>query len=220
MKLLVKIATRSRPKKIVDILQKYVATISNHDQTSIVVSYDDDDITMDADVVAQCSAISPMITMVSGMSLNKIDACNRDVPADGWDVLILGSDDMVPMVNGWDEIVRVAMHNNYPDTDGCLWFNDGHQPRICTYSIIGKKYYDRFGYIYQPEYTSLWCDNEYTEVAQRDLKITYSDIVLFFHDHPMWTNERHKMDAQYRFTESFYTKDREVYMRRKKLGFP
>ena len=54
----------------------------------------------------------------------------------------------------------------YPNTDGVLWFNDGNQGnRLNTLCILGKKYYERFNYIYHPDYTSLWADNEFMDVA-------------------------------------------------------
>jgi hypothetical protein len=77
------------------------------------------------------------------------------------------------------------MKENYPDTDGVLWFNDGHQGnKLNTLCILGKKYYKRFNYIYQPEYKSLWADNEFTDVANLLEKQTYFSEVIIKHEHP------------------------------------
>jgi len=81
-----------------------------------------------------------------------------------------------------------------------------------TMSIIGRKYYKGDGYIYNPEYQSLWCDVEATEVAHMRGKYKYmgDDIILFAHHHPAWGFCLH--DEQYRKTESpyYWQKDRQV----------
>ena len=75
-------------------------------------------------------------------------------------IVLLASDDMIPMEKGFDNIIIDKMKNYYPDTDGVLWFNDGYQgDKLNTLCILGKKYYDRFGYIYNPEYISVLSDN-------------------------------------------------------------
>jgi hypothetical protein len=89
--------------------------------------------------------------IVVGRSCGKIGAINRDMDlAPPFDILLLASDDMIPIVKGYDRIIR----DNMPlDTDRVLHFNDGHRTdSLNTLCILGKKYYDRFGYIYYPEY--------------------------------------------------------------------
>lgn len=222
MKLLVKMPTRSRGHKFVSILKSYIDTCDDLENTRFLVSYDLDDQTMTSEVVSECISLTKTpIVMVGGYSKNKIDACNRDVNDYGkdWDVILLASDDMVPQCKGWDTIVRRAMSRHFNDTDGALWFNDGHQDRICTFSIMGKKYYDRFGYIYHPDYTSLWCDNEFTDVGLRLEKLVKYPLVLFYHNHPMWTGNRSLNDALYDKNESYYKLDKLVYERRKAKDF-
>ena len=138
---------------------------------------------------------------------------NRDVPESDWDILVVMSDDMVCITHGWDDIIRQDMNENFPDTDGVLHYNDGNQKaNVMTMSIIGRKYYKRDGYIYNPEYQSLWCDVEATEVAHMRGKYKYMGdaTILFAHHHPAWGFCLH--DEQYRKTESpyYWQKDRQV----------
>jgi hypothetical protein len=158
-------------------------------------------------------------TVFQGMSANKIDACNRDIKqVEGWDILLLASDDMIPQVHGWDNIIREKMKSHYPDTDGCLWFNDGYTgEKLNTLCCLGREYYERFGYIYNPAYSSLWADNEYTEVAQSLNRITYFPEVIIKHEHPVWKGD--PQDALYKHNESFYRADEKVYKERKALKF-
>ncbi|MFK5283673.1 hypothetical protein ACI3PL_29270, partial [Lacticaseibacillus paracasei] len=68
---------------------------------------------------------------------------------------------------GFDELLRAYFLQFFRDFDGVLHLPDGKiKHELCTYSIMGRAYFERFGYIYHPDYTSLWCDNEFTEVAQ------------------------------------------------------
>ena len=81
----------------------------------------------------------------------------------------------------------------------------------------GKKYYDRFGYIYHPHYNSVWCDNEFMDVGNILKKQTYIDEVIIEHQHPDWgyglRDEIHttnQMNEQYDFM---------VYNKRKSINF-
>ena len=104
-----------------------------------------------------------------------------------FDIVLLASDDMVPMVKGYDTIIKNRMKETYPDTDGVLWFNDGYKGKeLNTLCILGKKYYDRFGYIYHPSYNSVWCDNEFMDVANILGRQTYFNEVIIRHQHPDW----------------------------------
>jgi hypothetical protein len=129
------------------------------------------------------------IKVVIGNSLSKIDAVNRDLNGfeKEWDILLLASDDMIPQVKGYDKIIKDNMLFNYPDTDGILWFNDGFQGnRLNTLCILGKKYYKRFNYIYNPEYRSCWSDNEFMVVGNLLKRQSYIDQVIIKHEHPDW----------------------------------
>jgi hypothetical protein len=89
---------------------------------------------------------------------------------------------MIPEFSGYDSALRDNMEHYFPDTDGVLWFNDGFQKHnLNTLCILGRKYYQRFGYIYHPAYKSLWCDNEFTVVASLLKKQLYFDKVIIRH---------------------------------------
>ena len=64
---------------------------------------------------------------------SKIAAYNAISPDPEWDIVLAASDDMWCIQTGWDSIIREAMSQHFPDLDGCLWFSDGRQDRICTF---------------------------------------------------------------------------------------
>jgi hypothetical protein len=84
-------------------------------------------------------------------------------------------------------------------------------------SIIGRKYYDKYNYIYHPSYISLWCDNEYTIVAKNQQKMIYFEEIIFVHNHP--SNVGGIVDEQLKKTESFAEIDYNNFMNRQKNNF-
>lgn len=94
------------------------------------------------------------------------------------DIIIVTSDDFEPIWQ-WDlEILKVVEGKE----DWILKTQDGTQPWIITLPIMDRKYYERFGYVYNPSYVHMFCDCEMTHVA--DLlgrKLTSS--LLFKHNH-------------------------------------
>ena len=191
---------------------------TDRNNINYLISIDSDDPTMTPQVLDDAQNVSN-VTIKSGKSHSKIHACNRDMETNtGWDIVILVSDDMVPQLDGWDEILRQSMTKHFPDTDGALWFNDGYQPRTCTLTVFGKAYYDRFGWLYHPDYHSLFCDNEQTEVGLSLGKLYYSEIVLFKHEH-FANNSTVKRDKLYDRNEALFNIDKQTYEIRKAKGF-
>jgi hypothetical protein len=84
-------------------------------------------------------------------------------------------------------------------------------------AIMGREYYDRFKYVYHPNYKSLWCDNEMTEVSKMLGAYKYVNEQIVNHMHPAYGKGH--FDEQYRYTESFGGVDRETYLKRKQNNF-
>jgi hypothetical protein len=219
MKLLVKYPTRSRPDLFLKNIADYTRLSANKDITYLV-SYDIDDKLMTKKVIERAKKINKNIIFCCGVSKSKIHACNRDLEVvKEWDILLLISDDMFVKKFGWDAEIINQMKINYPDTDGCLWFHDGSKQKvISTLSCIGRRYFDKFGYIYHPDYKSFFCDNEYTEVAKLSNKIKFIDNVIIKHEHPHWGGEV-KNDLLYKENSKHWKHDQDLYSQRKPKGF-
>jgi hypothetical protein len=105
------------------------------------------------------------------------------------------------------------------DLDRVLFFNDGYLGRkLNTMCIMGRKYYERFGYIYHPSYQSLWCDNEFMIVADKLDKQDYFDLCLFKHEH-FSTNQAVKCDALMNHNQKFYHSDKRNFDKRQANNF-
>lgn len=219
MKLLIKFPTRQRPEKFLRMLRKYTDLLADKEEYAIIITADLDDTTMNTPEMREEIAAFPQTRIIFGNSKSKIEAVNADIPTDeAWDILLLASDDMDPVVPGFDMVIRQKMTEHYPDTDGVLFFNDGAQgENLNTLSIMGRRYYDRFGYIYHPDYISFFCDNEFTEVANTLNKMTYFPEVIIKHRH--FYNEKEKPDALYRQNGRFNSVDRKTFQKRKAKGF-
>jgi hypothetical protein len=220
MKLLIKFPTRGRKDKFFSTLNIYHNNCEDIENTEFLISIDSDDTEMNLEEVVNRISSYKNTKVVVGNSLSKIDAVNRDLNEfeNKWDILLLASDDMIPQVKGYDIIIKDNMLFNYPDTDGVLWFNDGFQGnRLNTLCILGKKYYERFNYIYHPDYKSCWSDNEFMAVGNILNKQSYLDQVIIKHEHPDWGYG--KNDFVHQKNVSDFNYDLNVYNTRKNINF-
>jgi len=217
MKLLIKFPTRNRPNKFLKVLDTYVKNLDDKN-TKIIVTCDLDDVTMTEECIKDVIEQYPNVVLCYGKNKSKIDAVNADLIDVEFDIVLLASDDMIPKVKGFDTIIKNKMKEHYPDTDGVLWFNDGYQGnKLNTLCILGKKYYDRFGYIYNPEYISVWSDNEFMDVANLLNKQTYFNEVIIEHQHPDWGHGMR--DFTHTLNSKYEQLDRETYNKRKSNNF-
>jgi hypothetical protein len=208
--LLIKFPSRSRPEKLLSTLSLYRKLAGDLSRIKFLITLDSDDPTVTPELIEK---LQPA-TVIVGVSGSKIKAVNRDMDKAGeFDILLLASDDMIPQVYNYDLLIRSKMTELYPDTDGVLWFNDGFQKnKLNTLSIMGRKYYERFGYIYHPAYMSLFCDNEFMIVADRLRKQTYIDMVIIKHEHPVFTGVG--SDSLYVENDKYFARDRDVFKSR------
>lgn len=217
LKILVKFPTRGRPQNLQNALRKCYLLAEDKKNIEFLISYDWSDATMQhLDHLTEY----PNLKMIPGVSKSKIDAVNRDMDKAGeWDIVLLLSDDMICETQGWDEILRKEMKENYPDLDGVLFHNDGYAgERLNTMVICGRAYYQRFNYLYNPTYKSLWADNHFHQVANILNKQKYFSQVLFRHKH--YANDPTvPKDKQYIRTESFYLEDQRTYEKYKAINF-
>lgn len=226
MRILLKCPTRSRPEKVVTTLSRYVALAAHPEQLGVCVSCDTDDMSMSATVEArlqQVLASTAWHRIFRSPNKTKIEACNANMSEIDWDwqIVVLVSDDMIPQLKGWDDVIRNHMLARYPGTNGILWFNDGFQgDKLNTLSIYGRALYNELGYIYHPDYKSLFCDTELTDRCKGDLanRTTYIPYCIIRHEHP-GTGYAQNMDALYQHNQRFWSTDMYTYIRRKTYPF-
>lgn len=237
MKILYKYPTRERPFLFSKTLTTWYQKMSL-DNFEFLISCDEDDETMKSEQMHAFLNQFSNLSIRYDQNKSKIEACNRGVSEKSFDIVVLVSDDMVPEVDGYDQLIVERMKDNYPDTDGALWFFDGFNPDINTLSILGKKYYDRFNYIYHPSYVTQWCDQEHTDIAKSLGKLKKIDDVVVRHIHPeVVVKQREAADAFTKHIPEYASQgfaghdqlwlrnskgdaDRDNYYTRKSQGFP
>lgn len=227
MRILLKCPTRSRPQQVIATLKKYINLANQPKLIGIAVSCDVDDVSMTRNLVRE--EIETLVKKVEwgrvyyGNNRSKIEACNANMHEIGynWDIVVLVSDDMIPQVNGYDDIIRNQMIANFPDTNGILWFNDGCQAeKLNTLCIYGRTFYERQGYIYHPAYKSLFCDTELTDLCRTDYKniCLYIPYCIIRHEHP-GTGFAERMDALYQSNQKYWNEDMYTYISRKRYEY-
>lgn len=218
MKILIKYPTRSRPHQFFPNVCGTFLLADDKENIGVLATIDDDDNSMDADSIRRVGDLIPNFRIKSGAGKGKIEACNRDMEyVDKFDILLLLSDDMICQVKGWDNIIRAAFKDSL---DKAVHFDDGFTgQKLMTLAVMGWDYYQRFGYIYHPEYKSLWCDNEMMEVAKRLDKYEYHDDVLFKHIHYSNIGKQAVIDELMKRNESYFHEDKKTYTRRKANNF-
>ncbi len=217
MKLVIKFPTRGRSSKFLLTLKKHIDYLDDK-STQIIVTCDNDDEDMKQPHIKEVLSNYSNVKIFFGDNKSKIEAINANLTGINFDIVLLASDDMIPVKKGFDTIIKESMEKHYPDTDGVLWFNDGYQgKKLNTLSILGKKYYERFNYIYHPEYISVWCDNEFMSVGNILGKQTYFDEVIIQHQHPDWGFGNR--DGIHTLNSRNERHDRELYNKRKKINF-
>lgn len=219
MKILVKLPTKKRKEKFFSTLDIFYNLLDDIENTAFLITLDDDDDDMVNDEVFNKLTGYKNLSYTVGTSIHKLSATNRDLETfNNWDILVLASDDTIPKIKGYDSIIRQEMMTNYPDTDGVLHFNDGFQKsQLNTLPIVGKKYYDRFGYVQYPEYKSCFADNEFMEVSRILNKVTYIDTVVIEHQHPDWGFGKH--DFVHGLNVQNYEHDQNLFTTRKNKNF-
>jgi hypothetical protein len=211
--ILFNIASRSRPEKF----HKLIAQIKNFctEPYTILAKVDTDDPALE--VYLQATDVNFQV----GLSDNKIHAINRDIPKEGWDIIADVSDDFVFTSRGFDDIIRehcgpddyLLFPEDFADREAAA----GKNERIAILYCAGRDYYLRDGFVYNPIYKSLFCDNEGTRVARLRGRLKEVNEVIFFHAHP--AAGYGIQDAQTRKTEAFYGEDKITFEKRVKEGF-
>lgn len=218
-KLLIKIPTRSRPAKFFDTLDKHYKFLSRKVPYHFLISCDSDDPTMNNPQIIKQLKSYPNLSFSFEKGSCKVAAYNRDIHSGlPFDILLLSSDDMIPACVGYDKIIVDAMLENFPDFDGVLNFHDGNVGgQLNTLPVIGKKFFDRFGFAYNPAYLSLFCDEELTVISRMLGKEKVIDTIILKHMHPSYKHA--SWDDLYKRNQALFNRDKQVFIKRQQKNF-
>ena len=222
MKITYVFASRSRPEKFFAAIDN-ITEMSKSSDYDIICSLDYDDRFMKKNEIIPRLLKYQNLEIYYDTSKNKIHAINRELSRiSPWTkIIICMSDDFTFLVKGYDDMIREDMEKYFPDTGGILHYPDGGSEgkRVMTISIIGRKYFDRTGYIYNPEYVTWFSDEEETEKAKLLGKYQFINRRLFRHDHYiLGTGIKDALNIR-NDQSVLIEKDRETFNRRKLINF-
>ena len=166
--------SRSRPKQAYTTAKKWIDSAGV--EVEYLLSLDNDDQMKDyynwtpRFIQHNCVIFNP--------NRSAVDAINNAAKIAKGDILIQIADDFDCPPDWGKQIIEATTGK----TDWIMKTPDGIQNWIITLPIMDRTYYNRFGYIYHPDYLHMFCDTELTCVADyTGRKITAN--IPFKHNH-------------------------------------
>lgn len=114
-----------------------------------------------------------------------VEAINKLAKASKGEAIICAADDVVPCAE-YDVIIEDGFRQNFPDFDGALKANDlihTMEEASNTHPVIGRKFLDRFPWVYYPGYFALWADTEFAHISEGMNKVVRIPQLVLEHMH-------------------------------------
>lgn len=157
--------TRHRLKQALNTRAKWLLHADG--EVEYIYSFDTDDTTV------------PMwMDGIRNPNRSAIEAINRAAEVATGDLFVVVSDD-TDCPRHWDTLLLNELEGK---SDFLVKCRDGIQPTLITMPVMDRVYYERFGYIYHPEFLHMSCDVELTAVGMMLGRVIKSDL-LFEHLH-------------------------------------
>lgn len=232
MKLFSLCYTSRRPAEMGKVIEMWRNRADNPAEVEVILGLDGNDI---ASIAAAAEIKDISVVIQPDPPFNCVRGWNLAAEKSTGLVIIAIADDFVPPPS-WDthlknvvkddartEMDRQRQGKSYPgwiDREHVVHVNDGYVKDLCTLAILTRIRYDRFGYLWYPEYQSLFCDTEFTTVAYRDSVVVKAPHLLFEHVHPdCGKRERDATDLTHASSERWKTGET-LFNSRRARSFP
>lgn len=190
------------------------------DNIELIISNDGDDICLpsyiDNIVHHLCKYIS--VSHCVDRNTSVVQASNHAAMTAKGDVFIYLSDDFDCPENWGDAVLREfdgATGPRLVKVYDCL------QPfyvKVLTIPIMNRALYERLGYFWNPQYKSMFCDEDLYHTANKLGALWSAPHLKFEHKHV--SVGKAEDDETYRRSSANWKQGEEVFNRRKKQGFP
>jgi hypothetical protein len=194
--------SKGRPEMCFNTAEKWIKTADNHVQ--YIISLDKND--------TSNYVISSHVIPLKSDNRSAIDAINKAAKIAYGDILIVVSDD-TDCPPHWDTFLLKHLKGK---SDFCAKVDDGLQPTLVTMPIVDRIFYERYGYIYHPDYLHMHCDQELTSVAIMTGK--YIKLPLSF-PHLHYTSGATPYDAVYAKNNATWVQGETLFNERLKTNF-
>ena len=157
------------------------------------------------------------VVLLKTNSKNMVQATNEAAKVCSGDLLILVSDDMFSP-EMWDS--RILNEYEMIDGAGILQVYDGITAQKLTIPIMNRLAYIKLGYMYHPEYISMYADDDLRKTALTHGMLYNATDIFIEHRHFM--NGKAKYDKTYALENSqkAMSHGQKLYYERAKLNFP
>lgn len=152
------------------------------------------------------------VNFIEHPNKSAIEAINNAAKIATGDIFIVVSDDF-SAPNHWDTLLLAALEGK---EDFCVKTQDGIQPVLMTLPIMDRKYYERFGYIYHPDYLHMYSDQEMTAVAIMTGKAIFLDLIF---EHKHYSTGKFAKDDINIKNDKTYPQGKQVFERRLRNNF-
>lgn len=157
--------TRGRKQQAINTAAKWLRYADDPCDIEYIISVDDNDTDSWMPIVRLRPHVNSSSTMdiktIRNNNRSAIDAINNAAKIATGNVLIVVSDD-TSCPEHWDTLLLQQLEGK---SDFCAKVDDGLQPTLVTMPIVDRVYYERYGYIYQNDYSHMFADQELTAVA-------------------------------------------------------
>lgn len=202
--------SRSRPQKSFSATQDWLNTCQSSD-VELIVSVDESDHCKDQYIALYANVKNAKVIVRPNRSA--VDAINNAAKEASGEIFIVISDD-TGCIRNWDARISEATAGR---KDFVLKTYDGVQKWLCTMPILDRVYYNRFGYIYHPGYFHMFCDTEFTHVADITKRmICRNDIEIKHHHYSVLKEPR---DPLYTRNDNSFKEGQRVYLQRFRNNF-
>lgn len=156
---------------------------------------------------------NPNVRLIVNSNRSAVEAINNAAKVSEGEILIVVSDD-TDAIHGWDKIISEAIGTH---KDFVLKVYDGIQDWIVTMPIMDRAYYERFGYVYHPDYKHMFCDTHLTHVADALQRlIIRNDIVIPHLHHSLNKSPKDELTKR---IENTFNEGKSVYLRLLRQNF-
>ncbi len=160
--------TEGPPEQLFKTLDAYYQMLSNEVPYHILVSCRANDLSMSCAETKKQAEQYPNLTLRFTDCTSKPEAYNQALEGFGkkFDFVLVADDTLIPALPQFDKAILQEMQKNFADYDGVLHFLLDKKRAVNAAPIVGRKYYERFGYLFQPLYQTSMYDKEFTCVSR------------------------------------------------------
>lgn len=201
--------SRGRSAEAYNTYRKWTECADNSDNFEYILSLDNDAC---EEYYKRFFYDDHLISICLRDNKSAIEAVNNAAEIAFGNIIIVISDDF-DCQSSWD---TKLINNIRGRTDFCAKTVDGIQPTLITLPLMDRIYYERYGYIYNPNYLHMFSDQEMTAVAIMTGK--YIKIPMLF-EHLHYTTGKSAYDDINRKNDATWAQGEALFNERLKTNF-